>query len=52
MTVASHTTNITDYILFLAESTGIRDGAAVSSARERLHSFKTLSAILSDIKTA
>jgi len=42
---------VADYILFLAESTGLRDGAAVSSARERLHSFKTLSDILLDIKT-
>ena len=40
----------TDYILFLAESTGLRDEAAVASARERLHSFKSLEAILLDIK--
>ncbi len=44
-------THSTDYILFLAESTGLRNGAAVSSARERLHSFKSLSALLDDIKT-
>ncbi len=40
----------TDYILFLAESTGLRDEAAVASARERLHSFKSLEAMLLDIK--
>ena len=39
-----------DYVLFLAENTGLRDGAAVASARERLHSFKSLDAMLLDIK--
>jgi len=40
-----------DYILFLAESTGLRDAVAVCSARLRLHSFKSLPELLSDIST-
>ena len=47
---AHHANFLTDYILFLAESTGLRDEAAVASARERLHSFKSLEAMLLDIK--
>ncbi len=49
--VFSCTFVFTDYILFLAESTGLRDGDAVCSARLRLNSFKSLAELLSDIAT-
>jgi hypothetical protein len=40
---------VAEYILFLAETTGIRDAAAVEEARKKLASFKSYEALLDDI---
>jgi hypothetical protein len=41
--------NVAGYILFLAETTGIRSSAAVEAAKKKLASFKSYEALLDDI---
>jgi hypothetical protein len=41
--------NVADYIIFLAENTGLAPASRTGAARAKLHGYTTLDALLSDI---